>query len=144
MTEENHRRMRPRTAAVVVLVCGVVAALVAVFSLVSAGSDGTLLGGGTIAAVVAVGSLLLSRHGFRLARPASTSGSGWTPLLLTLFVAVGGVIGGMVMFTVSSAAASENGVAVAVIVLLLSLVVSITGLALGRMARPDGDAAAAG
>lgn len=132
----------------VLLVCGVIATILAVGALVGAfaGSfvDGALVGSGVIALVVAVCALLLARQGLRLARSASASALTWGPLLLTLAVAVVGVIGGMVMFVISSAVVSRNGVAVAIIVLLLSLVVSITGLALGRLGRLPGETPGSG
>lgn len=144
MSNRNPRGARPRIAAVILLVCGVVATIVAVGALIGAGADGALLGGGVIAAVVAVGCLLLAVFGFRLARRTATSAATWTPLLLTLLLAVVGVLGSMVMFTVSSAAASQNGVAVAIVILLVSLVATITGLALGRLGRSPGGASAHG
>lgn len=135
MADGNRRRTRLRIAAFVLSVCGVAAAIVGVGALAGAAVDGALLGGGAIAVVVAVSCAVLAMLGFRRARPGATSVSVWGPLLLTLLLAVVGVIGSMVMFTVSSAAISRNGVAVAIVILLLSLVATITGLALGRLVR---------
>lgn len=142
MMDGNRRRTRPRIAAIILSVCGVAATIVAVGALAGAAADGALLGGGAIAVVVAVSCILLAVLGFRRARPGATTVSVWGPLFLTLLLAVVGVIGSMVMFTVSSAAVSRNGVAVAVVILLLSLVATITGLALGRLGRASDGASA--
>ncbi len=127
---------RPRIPAVVSLVVGVIAAVVAIISLANAPADGALLGGGLIAAVVAVIAFLFTGYGFQLARSASARLPASGPLMLLAFLAmIIGVIGSMGAFILSSAVASQNGVAVAIIVLLLAVVVTIAGFRLVRVAR---------
>lgn len=134
---------RPRISAVVSLIVGVIAAVVAIISLANAPADGALFGGGLVAAVVAVIAFLFAGYGFQLARSASAKLPAMGPLLLFAFLSlIIGVIGSMGAFVLSSAVASQNGVAVAVIVLLLSIAVTIAGFRLVRAARfSDGNRA---
>ncbi|MBF4634942.1 hypothetical protein ITJ38_11060 [Agreia pratensis] len=131
----NRPAVRPWGAAITSLVCGVIVAVVAIISLANAASDGALLGGGLVGAVVAVIAFLFAGQGFQFARSSSAKLPASGPLMLLSFVAVIiGVIGSMGAFVLSSALVSQNGVSVAIIVLVLSIVVTITGFRLVRVA----------
>lgn len=132
------RTARPRVPAIVSVVVGAFATIAALLALANASAEGALLGGGLVAAVVAVLSFLLAGYGFQLGRSAAAKLPAAGPLtLLALLTAVVGVIGSMGVFVLSAASGSQNGMAVAVIVLVLSFIETIVGFRLVRVSRQD-------
>lgn len=136
---------RPRVATVVLIVFGAIAAIVAVASLANAADDGPLLACGVLAAIIAVYAFVFAGFGLRLAR--TTSQKAPSVLLLTWLVVMGSllcVVGVLVMFFVSVSLGSQ-GTVVAVILLLVTFVVSIASArvlrahVLGAQARATGD-----
>lgn len=122
---------RPRIAGVFSLVFGVLTTIVAIPSLVAAGSDAGLLVGGVIAAVVAAVSFLFAGYGFRFVREPSKRLTAMTPLLWLLGTAFFvGVLGSMGAFVYSQIILSQQGAAVALILLLLAGGVMVSGAAL--------------
>lgn len=127
---------KARVAGIITLVLGVIAAVVGVIALANSGADGALVGGGAVGVVVAVLAFLLTGYGFQIARTSAAALPASGPLiLLSLLAAIVGVLGSMGAFVLSSAVASQNGVAVAIVVLLLAFLVTITGFVLVRTAR---------
>lgn len=136
---------RPRVATVLLIVFGAIAAIVAVASLANAADDGPLLGCGALAAIIAVYAFVFAGYGHRFARTTSQRAS--SVLLLTWLVVMGSllcVVGVLVMFFVSVSLGSQ-GTVVAVILLLVTFVVSIASArvlrayVLGATARATGD-----
>lgn len=136
---------KARVAGVLSLVLGVVAAVVGIVALANSGADGALVGGGAVGVVVAILAFLFTGYGFQIARTSAAALPASGPLmLLSLLAAIVGVLGSMGAFVLSSAVASQNGVAVAIVVLLLAFLVTITGFTLVRTARlGSGDTARA-
>lgn len=127
---------RARVAGVIALVLGVIAAVVGVIALANSGTDGALVGGGAVGVIVAVLAFLFTGYGFQIARTSTAALPASGPLMLfSLLSAIVGVVGSMGAFVLSSAVASQNGVAVAIVVLLLAFLVTITGFVLVRTAR---------
>ena len=122
------RQPRPRIPAIIALVFGVIVAIVAIASLTGAFTDGTMLGIGLLAAAVSVAALLLARYGFRLAGSSSeTAPRVGVLMLLVAVVFFLGVLGSMAAFVISSAMISHQGAATALILLVLSGVLTVTG-----------------
>ncbi|KJL21458.1 hypothetical protein RN51_02479 [Microbacterium oxydans] len=119
---------RPRIPAVISLVSGVFASIIAIASLAGASTDGALLGVGVVATVVAAVAFLIARAGFRLATPVAGRESriGVLMLLVALALFVG-VIGSMVAFVISAAMVSQYGAGAAIILLVSSGVVMVAG-----------------
>ncbi|MFF1540381.1 hypothetical protein ACFVWL_09895 [Microbacterium sp. NPDC058269] len=121
-------RARPRIPAIISLVVGVLVSIMAVASLAGALTDGALLGVGLVAAAVAAAAFLLARCGFRLANPVPGKevrlGVVMWLLAIVFFV---GVIGSMAAFVISSAMTSQGGAGTALILLLLSGVLTVAG-----------------
>ncbi|WP_146115358.1 hypothetical protein [Microbacterium sp. MYb62] len=116
---------RPRVATVLLIVFGAIAAIVAVASLANAAEDGPLLGCGVLAAIIAVYAFVFAGYGHRFSRIASEQAP--STVLLTWLVMMGSllcVLGALVMFFVSVSLGSQGSV-VAVILLLVTFVVSI-------------------
>ena len=135
----NRPARPPWGAAITSLVCGLIVAVVATISLVNASSDAALVGGGSVAAAVVIIAFVFTGYGFQLAGSASAQLPASGPLILLSFLAVFiGVIGSMGVFVLSSALVSQNGVSVALIVLVLSIIVTIAGFRLVRVARLGG------
>jgi len=116
---------RPRVATVVLIVFGALAAIVAVASIATAADDGPLLACGVLAAIIAVYAFAFAGYGHRFSR--TTSQKAPSVLLLTWFAMMGSllcVLGVLVMFFVSVSLGSQ-GTVVALILLLVTFVVSI-------------------
>lgn len=119
---------RPRVPATIAIVLGAAAALVAIVAIVLALGDRTLVPVALSAAVVAVISFLFARYAFRLARTASTNRPRVGPmLLLVALVFILGVLGSIGILLYSSSVGSGNGVAAAILLLVLSSAVTMTG-----------------
>lgn len=116
---------RPRVATVLLIVFGAIAAIVAVASIATSADDGPLLACGVLAAIIAVYAFVFAGYGHRFARTTPQRAS--SVLLLTWLVVMGSllcVLGVLVMFFVSVSLGSQGSV-VAVILLLVTFVVSI-------------------
>ncbi|MFJ6533818.1 hypothetical protein [Microbacterium sp. NPDC091662] len=119
---------RPRIPAITSLVVGVVVSIMAIASLAGAAADGALLGVGLVAAAVAAAAFLLARCGFRLATPVPGKEVGvGTAMWLVAIVFFVGVIGSMAAFVISSAMTSQGGAGTALILLLLSGILTVAG-----------------
>lgn len=119
---------QPRIPATIAIVLGVAAGLAAIVSMVLAFSDRTFVVVALSAAVVAVISFLFVRYARRLARTASRERPRVGPmLLLVALVFILGVVGSIGILLCSSAVGSSNGVVAAIILLVLSSAVTMTG-----------------
>lgn len=124
---------------------GVVVSIMAITSLAGAPTDGALLGVGLIAAAVVAAAFLLARCGFRLAKPVPRNevrlGAVMWLVAIVFFV---GVIGSMAAFVISSAMTSQSGAGTALVLLLLSGIVTVAGarvlgIASARRRAPEGN-----
>ncbi|MEV8263320.1 hypothetical protein [Microbacterium sp. NPDC077057] len=142
-TTSNTSR-RPRVAGVFALVFGALTTIVAIPSLVAAGTDPGFLFAGLVALVVAAVSFLFAGLAFRFVREPSTTLTAMTPLLwlvaAALFV---GVLGSMGAFVYGQVVQNQQSAAVGLLLLPLAGGVMITGAVLvGAVVRARRAAAA--
>ncbi|MCT1364213.1 MULTISPECIES: hypothetical protein [Microbacterium] len=135
---------RPRVAGVFALVFGALTTIVAIPSLVAAGTDPGFLFAGLVALVVAAVSFLFAGLAFRFVREPSTTLTAMTPLLwlvaAALFV---GVLGSMGAFVYGQVVQNQQSAAVGLLLLPLAGGVMITGAVLvGAVVRARRAAAA--
>ncbi|MEZ0142562.1 hypothetical protein AB9U06_13885 [Microbacterium sp. NRRL B-14842] len=142
-TTSNTSR-RSRVAGVFALVFGALTTIVAIPSLVAAGTDPGFLFAGLVALVVAAVSFLFAGLAFRFVREPSTTLTAMTPLLwlvaAALFV---GVLGSMGAFVYGQVVQNQQSAAVGLLLLPLAGGVMITGAVLvGAVVRARRAAAA--
>lgn len=119
---------QPRIPATIAIVLGIAAGLVAIVSMVLAFSDRTFVMVALSAAVVAVISFLFGRYAFRLVHATSRERPHVGPMLLLVSLAfLLGVLGSIGILLYSSAVGSGKGVVAAILLLVLSSAVTMTG-----------------
>ncbi|MDQ4215270.1 hypothetical protein [Microbacterium capsulatum] len=132
------RARRPGALGGILLVFAVVNAAISALCFGGSGSDGALVGGGLVAALLAVLTLLLAVLAFQLARKGPNRRALTGPArLFTILVLALGVLGGGIAIVLSLIAGSTFGLAAGGVLVPIALLVG----ALGSLVR--GTAAAA-